>query len=307
MGKPKANDQSLSWELSLNRLLAFARQAVRAETRAASRAEHDYEHVYRSLRDRLQGAFGPELAGARILDFGCGFTYPMLVLLDRDVTEIVGLDVGPAYRDGLRPAIAAGGGLRKPGGAAAATLEYAQAARYYHHLQRRTRTPVRHHDYRVVRYSGDRIPFPDASFDGVISNAVLQELPLPLDRFAAEMARVLKPGGRMDLSWHNFYSLTGHYLGDAEARKRPWGHLLGGPFHPDLNRATPDQVAAAFAPYFADLRCTGHDRAYRLRGSHGDFEAEGHELLTPELAARLSDYPKDWLLTRGYVLQARRV
>lgn len=290
----------------MNRLLAFARQAVQVEARAHRRAEHDYEHVYRSLRERLVETFGVHLARARILDFGCGFTYPMLVLLSREVGEVVGVDVGPAYRDGFRPAFRAGGGWRKPGGAAAAALEYVQAARYYGHLRRRARVPVHHRDYRVVRYPGDRLPFMDGTFDGIISNAVLQELPLPLERFAAEMARVLKPGGVVDLSWHNFYSLTGHYRGEAEARRQPWGHLLGGRAHPDLNRATPDQVVAAFSEHFVDLRCTGQDRRCRLRGRHPDFQPEGEELLTPELAARLGDYPREWLLTRGYVLQARR-
>jgi SAM-dependent methyltransferase len=290
----------------MNRAVAFARQVARAEVRAATRARHDYEDVYVALRSRLRDRFGPALKSARVLDFGCGFTYPLLVLLQEDVGEIVGVDVGSAYRDGLRCAIEAGGGLRKPGGTAAAVLEYAQASRYYHHLTRHASVRVRHHEYQVVRYPGDRLPFSDSSFDCIISNAVLQELPLPLEQFAAEMARVLKPGGLIDLEWHNFYSWSGHYKGELESRRMPWGHLRGGPFHPCLNRVTPTDAEAAFAPHFHPLRLLGHDRHYRMRGRDASFEPEGQEFLTPELAEQLHQYPAEWLLTRGYILQGDR-
>jgi len=290
----------------VNRLLQFARQAVRAEERAASRAEHDYRAVYRALKARLQESFGAALPNVRILDFGCGFTYPLLVLLQNDVKEIVGVDIGPSYRDGLPSAIAAGGGLRKPGGAAAAVLEYAQAKRYYRHLEEHAAITVRHSDYRVVRYDGSRLPFEDGGFDCIISNAVLQELPLPLEPFAAEMARVLKPGGAIDLEWHNFYSWSGHYKGEAESRRMPWGHLRGGPYHPCLNRATPTQVIEAFSPSFAHLRTLGHDRTYRLRDRDPRYVPEGKDDLSPDLAAQLAEYPREWLLTRGYILQGYR-
>lgn len=290
----------------MNRLIAFARQAARAEVRAATRAEHDYQAVYRALKARLQELFGPALHNVRVLDFGCGFTYPLLVLLHNDVKEIVGVDVGPAYRDGLQSAIESGGGLRKPGAAAAAVLEYAQARRYYQHLQAQAAVSVRHSDYHVVRYNGSRLPFEQGAFDCIISNAVLQELPLPLEPFAGEMARVLKPGGAIDLEWHNFYSWSGHYKGELESRRMPWGHLRGGPYHPCLNRATPTQIIEAFTPHFAHLRVLGHDRDYRLRDRDPRFIPEGKEALTPEIAAELAEYPREWLLTRGFILQGYR-
>jgi len=290
----------------LNRVLALARQAARARSGAASRAEHDYHTVYRALKARLQELFGPALPSVRVLDFGCGFTYPLLILLQKDVKEIVGVDVGPSFRDGLPSAIAAGGGLRKPGGAAAAVLEYAQAKHYYRHLQQQAAIPVRHADYRIVRYDGSRLPFDEGAFDCVISNAVLQELPLPLEPFAGEMARVLKPGGAIDLEWHNFYSWSGHYKGEQESRRMPWGHLRGGPYHPCLNRATPTAITGAYSPAFAHLRVLGHDHQYRLRDRDPRYVPEGKDSLTPEIAAQLAEYPREWLLTRGYILQGYR-
>ncbi|HEU4754059.1 MAG TPA: hypothetical protein VFU47_13195, partial [Armatimonadota bacterium] len=89
-------------------------------------------------------------------------------------------------------------------------------------------------------------------------------------------------------------------------RRRPWGHLLEGRFNPDLNRATPEQVCRAFAPWFDDLRLIGHDARYRLAGMDAEYRPEGVERLTPALRARLRQWPEEWLITRGYVLQGRK-
>jgi SAM-dependent methyltransferase len=48
----------------------------------------------------------------------------------------------------------------------------------------------------VLHCSATEIPEPDASFDLVFANSVLEHMP-PLDEVLAEVARVLKPGGRM--------------------------------------------------------------------------------------------------------------
>ena len=47
-----------------------------------------------------------------------------------------------------------------------------------------------------VVYSGDRLPFDDASFDTVLSNQVAEHVPDP-DAFFAELVRVLRPDGRL--------------------------------------------------------------------------------------------------------------
>lgn len=285
---------------------SIIRQACTVDARAERKARHDYENYYLSLRARLKETHGPHLGRLRVLDFGCGYTYPMLVLLQQDVREVVGLEVAPVFRDGWKNLVDYYGGVRKPGGAAEALLQYCQATRYYGHLQRQSQAPARHADYQIVRYQGGRIPFEDGAFDCLISNAVLQELPGDLGEFAAEMARVVAPGGAIDLEWHNFYSFNGHYLDEAESRRNPWGHLLQGRYHPSLNRITPAQVEAAFSPWFSEVRLIGHDIRYRLKGKDADYQPEGEEYLTPELEARLQDYPRDWLLTRGFILQARR-
>lgn len=47
---------------------------------------------------------------------------------------------------------------------------------------------------RVFRMQGDRIPFPDSTFDLVVTNTVLEHVS-DLDVSVGEIARVLKPGG----------------------------------------------------------------------------------------------------------------
>lgn len=48
-------------------------------------------------------------------------------------------------------------------------------------------------------YEGQRFPFPDASFDSILCNQVLEHVFNP-DEFLGEMMRVLKPGGKLLLT-----------------------------------------------------------------------------------------------------------
>jgi len=65
-----------------------------------------------------------------------------------------------------------------------------------------------------VYYDGGPLPFPDASFDAVISNEVLEHVFEP-DVFIADIARVLKPGGRL--------LLTVPFVWDEHEQPRDYG------------------------------------------------------------------------------------
>jgi SAM-dependent methyltransferase len=173
----------------------------------------------------------------------------------------------------------------------------------HRHLARLVGVPRDGRPYHAITCRGDQLPFPDGYADAFVSNAVLQELALPLERFAREMARVLKPGGYIDLEWHNFYAISGNYGDQAVRHIDPWGHLLGRRrVHPKLNRVRPEVVKAAFAPWFSDLRVIGHDERHRVSGEDQGYAPEGESLLTPALYERLCIYPRSLLLTRGYFL-----
>lgn len=296
------------------RLAGLMRSALSIEERARRAAQHQWDCVYASLLRRLRERFGEDLSRLRVLDFGAGYSAPLSLLLCQDVAEVVGLEISPTLKDGLLARLrwAPPGQRRSPH---RALLEYAAARRLVRHLGRLAGGTLDLTAPRLLRYPGGDLPFPDGSFDCVISNAVLQELPArALGRYAREMARVLRPGGVIDLCWHNFYSFSGNYLSAEENRRRPWGHLLGGRSDPRLNRCTPLEVLLSFAPHFRDLRLRGHDHRHRHRHRHQHstsdrdegFTLEGEDLLGPELAARLSPLPREWLLTRGFTLQGVR-
>jgi SAM-dependent methyltransferase len=52
--------------------------------------------------------------------------------------------------------------------------------------------------HQLVRADIQKLPFPDGNFDGVVAFSILEHLKQPeLERAAAELARVLEPGGRL--------------------------------------------------------------------------------------------------------------
>ena len=112
------------------------------------------------------------------------------------------------------------------------------------HMASRLRSkldPARSPRPQVVEAGAEQLPFADAGFDTVISTLVLCTVADPRTA-AAEIARVLRPGGRL--------LLIEHVRDPAEATRswwqdrleRPWGWVAGG-CHP--NRDTAATLGAA--------------------------------------------------------------
>ncbi len=96
--------------------------------------------------------------------------------------------------------------------------------------------------YTLARAAAQALPFPDGSFDVVVSAIVFCSIPTPLLRAALdEIRRVLRPGGRLIQLEH---TRTGHPLLDLpiDAFAPFWLRLSGG-CH--INRDTPALLAAA--------------------------------------------------------------
>ncbi|MGI8938161.1 MAG: methyltransferase domain-containing protein [Iamia sp.] len=85
-----------------------------------------------------------------------------------------------------------------------------------------------------VQGDATRLPFPDASFDGVYSSNLLEHTP-DTGPVLTELERVLRPGGWAWVSWTNWYSPWGgheivplHMLGPDRGLKL-WRRLFGEP------------------------------------------------------------------------------
>src|SRR5438105_1723790 len=114
--------------------VTMALRAARLERAAAEGAYFDYQVVYRSLRRRLEERFGADLGAQRVLDFGCGYRAPNVVLLSRDVWEIIGVEVAPLYSEGWQTPLFENLRRLKPGTALEGVLNHAQTSRSYRHL-----------------------------------------------------------------------------------------------------------------------------------------------------------------------------
>ena len=75
--------------------------------------------------------------------------------------------------------------------------------------------PFEPHPFTFVRGFGEFVPFPDRSFDVVIAATSLDHS-FSLDRTVSEIARVLKPGGRL-LVWDGFVKGSPRYRPDDAA------------------------------------------------------------------------------------------
>ena len=105
--------------------------------------------------------------GERVLDLGSGAGTDSLIAAQMvgDRGHVTGIDMTPAMLSKARAAAAEMG---------AANIEFREG-------------------------EGERLPFPDASFDVVISNGVIDLIP-DKDAVFAELFRVLAPGGRMQVA-----------------------------------------------------------------------------------------------------------
>jgi SAM-dependent methyltransferase len=153
-------------------------QRIRQHSDLRFRSEYDYAlfEYYRSAKViAFVERFGVRVAG-RILDAGCGGG-GMPVSLAEESDAVVGIDLTPRYRDA---------GVRLGRELGTTNLTFAQA-------------------------DGMALPFRDATFDVVLSHAVIEHV-ADAPRYLQECARVLKPGGWMYLSTAPYLSFAGAHL-----------------------------------------------------------------------------------------------
>jgi len=124
----------------------------------------DYSRMYCSRLHTVLRKVGETLSSGRVLDLGCAQGNFALLLAEAGY-EVVAVD--------LRPAFLQYAGLKHERGA-----------------------------FRAVAASGERLPFPPASFDLVIWGEMIEHVAFP-EHFLREIARVLRPGGHLLLTTPN--------------------------------------------------------------------------------------------------------
>jgi SAM-dependent methyltransferase len=106
----------------------------------------------------------------------------------------------------------------------------------------------------VHRVAGDRLPFPDASFDRVAVVDMLEHVPDD-DAFAHELARVTRPGGRLVINTPHLKRTSlrrlRHALGQTDEKH---GHLRPG--------YTPQRLRTLLAPAFVVERSHTYSRFF---------------------------------------------
>ncbi len=148
-----------------------------------------------------------EVRGRRVLDVGCGTGIASLLALDRGAAQVVGGDLAEGMLTVGRAKAAARGGDPE-------RIEFRQL-------------------------DAEALPFPDGSFDVVISGLMLEFATDP-QRAVAEMARVLAPGGRLAVTTHG----PGYYWEAIEATFRGVGkrRLVG--YRPEVWQSTEGEFEA---------------------------------------------------------------
>jgi SAM-dependent methyltransferase len=194
--------------------------------------------------------------GGRVLEIGCGSRAGSLILHHTAGAVATGIDFDDP-RPGLRGIV---GQLRSNGFERAAKT----AARrvlfdrgYYRELSRLYGAPLRRKGLDVRRMDARRLEFANNEFDLIYSIAVFEHID-SVDDAAAEVARVLKPGGVALLHAHLFRSLSGgHNLAWADVENPPespppWDHLREqlAPTHVYLNKLRGPEFLEIFSRHF---------------------------------------------------------
>ena len=281
---------------------------LRTPTWPYEHAVHDFQDVYLNLKDRVVQLLGDRrLDDARVLDLGCGYTYPNVALFQAQGVAVCGADIEPVFfRDGRLAAFRA---RRRERGLLRAAYwagpGYSGYRHYFATLAAVAHADIDHAALQLRTYDGRRLPFDDRSFDVVCSNAVLEHVD-DLPAFAAETARVLRPGGVVDMVWHNFYSPSGGHRSPRDVELSPWGHITGeSPPTCYLNRKPPEQMRSALEERLVVTRVTGCTLDGTLEGESG-YSLEGVDRLDDDWRTKLPDLPAELLTTRAYLLQGVR-
>jgi len=267
----------------------------------ALRNTPDFAIEHAAFYRRFLQDYGP-VQGHRILDFGCGKTFWLTLLLTSDGAEAIGADTEvtePARTLSKYWNLLRHNGLERS--IRTAAWDFGFASRYYRCLEHAFGQPLRFDRVRLAHIFNNHLPATDQSLDAVVSHEVLEHVD-DLPAAFSEMRRALKPTGLAYLYVHHFTSLSGgHHIAwkhpdSSPSRKvAPWDHLRA-------------RRHVHIPSWLNRVRAADYRRMLE-----SEFEIiewrwlpeEGRALLTPEIRAELSQFSEQELLHKGFIAIAR--
>lgn len=278
-----------------------------AHTEEISR--HDYYNVYlKTIKDLRKTGFN-RFDSMQILDLGCGQRYPLSLLFSSMGAHVTALDVNYVKRDNLPVyfyQVLKHNGIERALNSVVRRVLFDK--RYYEMLEKSSTKRLRKENGRirfvVAAPAEPNYPLESESFNLIVSNAVIEHVQ-DLQKYVAEIDRLLVKNGYFYGVIHNFYSLSGgHHLDwafpDAFPSEKvpPWDHLRKNTSqtHVYLNRLKPKEYQACFSRRLHVELFEGRDI------NHDPGGTEGEHFLTEKVRKELSAYPRDLLLTRSWCI-----
>lgn len=261
----------------------------------------DFAREHAEFFRRMRSDEGP-FAGRRVLDIGCGKSYWLSLLLAADGARAIGVDTelvqaGTGLSKYRR--IAAMNGVERALRTAAWDVLFSRG--YYRELENCMAKPLPHEAVEIHAYDGVHLPLADASVDLIVSHEVFEHI-ADVSAVLTEMARVLRPDGRIYIYIHNFTSLSGgHHIAwkhpDTHPSRvvAPWDHLRACS-HVDIPSWLNKLREADYRMMF--------DRDFQVDEWRATAE-EGRTLLTEDIRLELARYSERELLTKGFLVRGR--
>jgi SAM-dependent methyltransferase len=261
----------------------------------------DFAREHAEFYKRLVAEEG-SLDGLQVLDVGCGKSYWLSLLLASDGAHAIGVDTEQVES---RPGLAKYSHLLQVNGIERALRTAAWdalfARGYYRELERVMARRLPHDAVDLRVYDGLHLPLNDASIDLAVSHEVFEHI-ADVPAVLGEIARVLRPDGRIYIYIHSFTSLSGgHHIAwkhpDTHPSRvvAPWDHLRARK-HADipswLNGLREHEYRAMFEKLF-------WIDEWRI------VAEEGRALLTQDVRQELSQYSERELLSKGFLVRGR--
>lgn len=263
-------------------------------------AIHDYNRFI-EIKNALEKYEGI-IKGKRLLDVGCGQTYPFSLLFHTYGNIVTGIDldvVSTKYDIKKYVEIWQRNGLERMVKTFMGRILVQR--RYYFYLKEVCNFPQKFEGLDIRQMDVTNLSFDDDEFDIVISNAVFEHIQ-DVTEAVRELKRVMKKGAITYNLIHLFTSLSGgHNLKWSNPDEYvpnnipPWDHLRKNlfPAHVYLNKLRMKDYIQIFENDFTILECKVGKK-------------EGEKLLTSEIKNELSEYSKDELITRDLIIIAKK-